>query len=45
MPIKTLNVPSLKVAGMWLFLAPLIIILGTIDVITKGRTRDWPLGQ
>lgn len=33
---------SLRVAGMWLFLAPLIVILGTVDFLTKGRTRSWP---
>jgi hypothetical protein len=36
---------ALKEAAMWLFLAPLIIILGTADAITKGRTRNWPLGD
>lgn len=33
---------SLKIALMWLFLLPLIIILGTIDVLTEGRSRKWP---
>ena len=30
---------------MWLFLAPLIVILGTADILTKGRSRNWPLGD
>ena len=45
MSIQNLNIRSLKVAGMWLFLAPLIIVLGTLDVVTNGRSRDWPLGE
>ena len=32
----------LKVAGLFLFLLPLIIILGTIDFLTHGRSRNWP---
>ena len=35
----------LRVAGMWLFLAPLILMLGTLDVLTNGRSRSWPLGE
>ncbi len=31
-----------KIAAMWLFLLPLIIILGTLDAMTNGRTRKWP---
>jgi hypothetical protein len=30
---------------MWFFLLPLIIILGTIDTLTNGRSRSWPLGE
>ena len=30
---------------MWVFLGPLIVIMGTMDVITKGRTRDWLAGD
>lgn len=30
---------------MWFFLGPLIIILGTVDVLTNGRSRNWPLGE
>lgn len=33
---------SLQIAAMWLFLGPLIIILGTLDILTNGRTRNWP---
>ena len=32
----------LKVVGLFLFLMPLIIILGTIDSLTSGRSRHWP---
>ena len=32
----------LKVAGLFLFLLPLIIILGTIDSLTDGRSQHWP---
>jgi uncharacterized membrane protein len=32
----------LKVAGLFLFLLPLIVILGTIDFLTHGRSRNWP---
>ena len=32
----------LQIAGMWFFLGPLIIILGTVDVLTEGRSRSWP---
>jgi hypothetical protein len=34
-----------KMAAMWVFLAPLIIILGTADALTGGRTRNWLRGQ
>lgn len=40
-----LNIRSSKIAAMWLFLLPLIIILGTVDVLSNGRTRNWPLGE
>jgi hypothetical protein len=30
---------------MWVFLGPLIIILGTVDVVTAGRSRIWLLGE
>lgn len=36
---------SLRIAAMWFFLGPLIIILGTTDVLTRGRSRNWPLGE
>ena len=43
---KDLDTPSfsqrLYVAAMWVFLGPLIIVLGTADVLTRGRTRNWP---
>lgn len=35
----------LRIAWMWVFLAPLIFFLGTADVLTNGRTRSWPLGE
>lgn len=34
-----------RIAWMWFFLGPLIIILGTVDVLTNGRSRSWPLGD
>lgn len=34
---------SLQTAALWVFLGPLIIILGTIDVLTGGRSRAWLL--
>lgn len=39
------NTHSLRIAAMWVFLGPLIIILGTIDALTSGRSRSWPLGE
>ena len=36
---------QLRIVGMWVFLGPLIIILGTLDVLTNGRSRAWPLGE
>ena len=38
----SLNLHSLKVAAMWFFLGPLIIILGAADILTNGRSRSWP---
>lgn len=34
---------TFKTAALWVFLAPLIIILGTVDVLTAGRSRAWLL--
>jgi hypothetical protein len=34
---------KLCIFGMWVFLGPLIIILGTVDVLSRGRSRKWPL--
>ena len=31
-----------KVAGLFIFLLPLVIILGTIDFLTDGRSQHWP---
>jgi hypothetical protein len=36
---------TLQIAAMWVFLGPLIVILGTIDILTAGRSRVWLLGQ
>jgi hypothetical protein len=36
---------TLQIAAMWVFLGPLIIILGTVDVLTAGRSRIWLLGE
>lgn len=36
---------KLKIVAMWIFLGPLIIILGTVDVVTGGRSRKWLLGD
>ena len=35
--------PRLRIAAMWFFLGPLVIILGTVDCLTDGRSRHWPL--
>ena len=43
--LQTFDFRALQIAGMWLFLAPLIIILGTVDVLTEGRSRNWPFGD
>jgi hypothetical protein len=32
----------LQIAGMWFFLAPLIVTLGTVDILTNGQSRHWP---
>lgn len=40
-----IHIRTLRIAAMWVFLGPLIIILGTIDVLTDGRSRSWPLGE
>ncbi|WIJ23927.1 hypothetical protein [Devosia sp. RR2S18] len=31
------------IAAMWVFLAPLIVFLGLLDILTEGRSRNWPL--
>ena len=36
---------TLQTAALWVFLGPLIIILGTVDVVTAGRSRIWLLGE
>jgi hypothetical protein len=33
----------IKLAAAWVFLAPLIILLGLADAMSAGRTRNWPL--
>lgn len=35
----------LRIAGMWFFLGPLILFLGLADLLSNGRTRNWPLGE
>lgn len=40
-----MTIRNIQIAAMWVFLAPLILILGTLDVATKGRSRSWPLGD
>ena len=32
----------IQITSMWVFLLPLIIILGSIDLLTQGRSRRWP---
>lgn len=34
-----------QIVGMWIFLGPLIAILGIVDILTNGRSRSWPLGE
>lgn len=45
MVIHNPHLRFLFVAGMWIFLAPLIIVLGTLDVLTGGESRSWPFGE
>ena len=45
MSVYDINVHTLRIAAMWVFLGPLIIILGTVDVLSNGRSRSWPLGE
>jgi hypothetical protein len=45
MSVSDADIRSLRVAAMWFFLGPLIIILGTVDVLTNGRSRAWPPGE
>ncbi|WEK05820.1 MAG: hypothetical protein P0Y65_06075 [Candidatus Devosia phytovorans] len=48
MPSNYASTPTwqrLRIAAMWLFLAPLILFLGMADVLSNGRTRNWPLGE
>lgn len=45
MSVDRYNARSLQIAAMWLFLGPLIIVLGTADLLTGGRSRNWPLGK
>ncbi len=35
----------LRIAGMFLFLGPLMVILGTIDIVRNGRSRNSPLEE
>ena len=39
-----MSIRTLQTAALWFFLGPLIIVLGTADILTKGRSRAWPLG-
>ena len=39
-----MSIRSLQTAALWFFLGPLIIVLGTADILTNGRSRAWPLG-
>lgn len=39
------NTYTLRVYAMWIFLAPLIILLGTADLLTDQRTRSWPFAD
>jgi hypothetical protein len=34
---------KIQIAAMWIFLAPLILILGMLDIVTRGRSRNWLL--
>ncbi|MDB5622174.1 MAG: hypothetical protein JWR39_737 [Devosia sp.] len=35
----------LRIVAIWVFLTPLIVILGTVDVLTNGRSRSWLSGD
>jgi hypothetical protein len=43
MPAHRSFLQRIIVAAMWLFLMPLIIILGLVDTVTGGASRGWPL--
>jgi hypothetical protein len=45
MLVRTVDVSTFYIFGMWVFLAPLIAILGTVDFLTDGRSRTWPFGE
>jgi hypothetical protein len=36
------TIRKLKTFALWVFLAPLIVVLGTADVVTRKRSRHWP---
>lgn len=36
------DIRPLQAAAMWLFLGPLIVILGLADLLSGGRSRNWP---
>ena len=36
---------SVRIAAMWVFLGPLIIVLGTLDLVTNGSSRNWLRGN
>ena len=42
--MSKLDLRTIQAAGLWLFLMPLIVILGTADLLSGGRSRNWPLG-
>jgi hypothetical protein len=41
MSVQTYRSIALHVA-MWIFLGPLIVLLGLLDLATAGRSRNWP---
>jgi hypothetical protein len=45
MSVDRLAFRRLQVAAMYLLLGPLIIVLGTVDMLSSGRSRNWPLSQ
>jgi hypothetical protein len=43
--MRKIHARLLLTIGLWAFLAPLIIILGVLDLLTAGGSRSWLLSE